>query len=338
MESNNDASLERMAKEQQRANDEMIKAAANDTDMCKDPKLHTVPKDLEEIFKKGVALVDTLTKEGTLNCDEDCLYNKNKEKLKQDMNFAKSNYLNAPQLLEAAEETYYTFTRQKDGKSYDQYQQEQVDRILKEKIEMYQQRFKKYSDIVKLIHSETDETRRSDMQSHLQNIQTLYKDDISRKEKHIIENSEMNKIADRETFYMNDSIDLFRSFNLIMMIMYFTSISLYLVTFLYVYQEYVSASLVKTRIFRILPFLLIGVFCIMLYMYSSEKPLFQLQYNENPVINNTPVSESTMTNDPFQEDISYPDPNTHIQQQKDIIERQKKLIVYQNSKLSQMKL
>lgn len=338
MTSTNDSSLKRMAKEQQRANDEMIKAAAKDTDMCKNPKLHTVPKDLEEIFKKGVELVDTLTKEGTLNCDENCLYEKNKEKLKQDMNFAKSNYLNAPQLLQSAEEKYYTFTKQKDGKSYDQYQQEQVDRILKEKIEMYEKRFEKYSNIVQLIYEETDETRRSEMQSHLQNLQTLYTDDISRKEKHILENSEMNKIADRETFYLNDSVEFFRSFNLIMMIVYFTTVSLYVFTFLYVYQEYVNVSLVKTRIFRILPFVLIGMLCIILYVYTSEKPLFQFQYNEKPVLDNTPISESTITNNPFQEDITYPDPNTYIQQQKDIIQRHKNLIEYQKSQLTQVKL
>jgi len=338
MTSTNDASLERMAKEQQRANDEMIKAAAKDTDMCKNPKLHTVPKNLEKIFKKGVELVDTLTKEGTLNCDEDCLYQKNKEKLKQNMNFAKSNYVSAPQLLRDAEQKYYMFTRQKDGKGYDEYQQEQVDIILKDKIDVYQKRFEKYSNIVKLINAETDETRRSEMQSHLQNLQTLYKADISRKEKDVLDNSEMNKIADRETFYMNDSIDVFRSFNLIMMTTYFSAVFLYVFVFLYVYQEYISVSLVKTRIFRILPFVLIGVMCVLLYMYVSEKPLFQLHYNENPVLDNTPVSESTITNDPFQEDISYPDPNTHIQQQKDIIQRQKQLIEYQKAQLSQIKL
>lgn len=338
MTSTNDASLKRMAKEQQRANDEMIKAAAKDSDMCKDPKLHSVPKDLEEIFKKGVELVDTLTKEGTLNCDEDCLYEKNKEKLKQNMNFAKSNYLDAPKLLKDAEEKYYSFTRQKDGKSYDEYQKEEVDRILKEKLELYKKRFEKYSNIVQLINAETDDTRRSEMQNHLKNLQSLYNDDISRKEKNILESSEMNKIADRETFYMNDSVDFFRSFNLIMMMIYFTAISLYIFTFLYIYQEYLSVSLIKTRIFRILPFVLIGVICIALYMYTSEKPLFQLQQDAKPVLDNTPISESATTDNPFQEDISYPDPKTYIQQQKDIIQRQKDLIEYQKSQLNQINL
>ena len=51
---NNDDAYKRMAEKQQESHTELIKAAAKDSNMCDNPRLAHVPKELEHIFKKGV--------------------------------------------------------------------------------------------------------------------------------------------------------------------------------------------------------------------------------------------------------------------------------------------
>jgi hypothetical protein len=328
---NDDAAMKKMANTQQKANEELAKAAAKDTDMCKNPRLHKVPKELEETFKKGVKLIDTLSKEGTLNCDEKCLYQKNKEKLKQDMSFAERMYKSAPKLLRDSQERYYTFTQEQEGTTYDMFQKKEVDRVLKKKIDQYQKRFNEYAKIVSLIAEESNETRKSEMKSHLQNLQTMHENEINTKENKLFESQEIYKIADRETYYLNESIVLFRTLNIITFIIYFACISLYFVTFLYVYQEYKSTTLVKTRLFRMLPFILVGIGGLLLYIYFSENKLFGNPNIDHSPENNIDSSINETENDPFIEDRIYADPKAYIEQQKDIIKRQKEVIQEQQT-------
>jgi len=333
---NNDVAMKKMAETQQKANEELAKAAAKDTNMCDNPRLHTVPKELEETFKKGVKLIDTLSKEGTLNCDEKCLYKKNKEKLQQEMDYAERMYKSAPRMLRTSQEKYYTFTQEKEGTTYDMFQKQEVERALKGKIDEYYKRFDKYAKILTLLAEESDETRKAEMTAHLKNLQVMYENEINNKQSEIFESQEIYKIADREAFYMNEAINLFRTFNMITFFIYFLCISLYFVTFLYVYQEYKSLSLLKTRIFRMLPFILIGVIGIITYIYFSETHLFMK--SSKPNIDHTPKDNTDMNvveADPFVEDIAYTNPIEYIQQQKDIIDRQHKVIQEQQD---QMKL
>lgn len=333
---NDDAAMKKMATTQQKANEELAKAAAKDTDMCKDPRLHQVPKELEKTFKKGVELIDTLSKEGTLHCDEECLYQKNKEKLKQQMSFAKRMYKSAPKLLRDSQEKYYTFTQEKDGITYDMFQKKEVEKVLKAKINQYQKRFDEYAKMLSLIDEEKDETRKSEMKSHLQKLQTMHENEIETKENELFESQEIYKIADRETYYLNESILFFRTLNTISFVIYFVSILLYFITFLYVYQEYKSLSLLKTRIFRMLPFIVVGVLGILIYIYFSENQLFDRPNIDHSPENNIDSKADTsdfIVNNPFEEDLTYADPVEYIRQQKDIIKRQKEVIQHQQSQM-----
>lgn len=335
---NTDDAYKRMADKQQEANKEVIKAAAKDNDMCDNPRLAQVPKDLEDIFKKGVKLVDTLVKEGTLQCDENCLYEKNKEKLKQNMDFSQRQYEIAPKHLRESQEKYYRFTNEKDGLSYEEFEKNEVKEILKNKINTYKKRFDEYVHIMKLIHAETNEEKRNNMKKHLTNMQSIYKNDIQRNNSNIHLNKESNKVADRQTFYYHDSIQYLRSINLTILCVYIFLMCIYFFTFMYVYKEYKSGTFIKTRIFRILPFALVCIVSVSIYIYLSERPLLQrykqVKSNNNPDDNRSESNEYTMTtSNPFEEISHYQNPQVYIEQQKDVIKRQIDLIQYQKSLL-----
>lgn len=336
---NSDDAYKRMAEKQQEANEEVIKAAAKDTNMCDNPRLATVPKELEDIFKKGVKLVDTLVQEGTLQCDEKCIYEKNKEKLKQNMEIAQRQYEMAPKHLRDSQEKYYRFTKENDGLSYEEFEKNEVQEILRNKINAYKKRFNEYVHLIKLIDAETNESKRNTMKKHLIHMQRIYKNDMHQKSSNIHLHKEANKVADRETFYYHDSIHYLRSMNIIAIGVYICLMLMYFFTFLYVYQEYNSGAFIKTRIFRILPFAVTCFITVSIYIYMSEQPLLQryktVQNNNNPDANRSKSeSEPESIISPFKEKTQYQNPDTYIEQQQDIIKRQRDIIQHQKSLLS----
>lgn len=236
-----------------------------------------IPDKLDSMLKRADSLFSQIEKNNMITCDADCQYNKKKKILKQRMNDAEKIYRDAPDKLKTAEKDYYSFTSIETGKSFDQYEKEEIRKTLNDNIAEYKRRFNEYKAVIKTIHNEKDTDRKEEMTEYLKELHKTYDKENDDLKNNTTENK--IKLTEREIYYKTKDIETFKTLNLLVTIVLFVVVWVYMYLFLYVYTKKDFKTNLKTRI---IPIWIVFCVSVGLYWYTSKslftprKSLFSL--------------------------------------------------------------
>lgn len=236
--------------------------------------------DLDKLMQEAGAYV-AIDKAKQL-MDEYEMSNKEKqlEQLKDEMDKQWTIYKTAPANLREAQRLYY---QKSTGKTYDQYQKEQVEELIKKKIENYNNRFNNNVKIANAIVTEMKENVGISGEKTTFNSDAL--NDILAKlkrqtNKERTEHIDNYKIADRNAYYNIKRTTFLRLINFIIMVILAGLILAYLTIFLYIYGEYKNMEQIKMRMKLFIPPFIIIAFGVGLYVYLSDTifKLYSIQW------------------------------------------------------------
>lgn len=249
------------------ANKDIIKNTKKEDRTNKACKVE-IPDKLDSMLNRASSLLSDIERNNIVSCDANCQYNKKKDILKRRMDDAEKIYRNAPEKLKSAEKDYYSFTSIETGKSFDEFEKEEIRTTLNSNISEYKRRFNEYKAIIKTIHSEKDTDRKEEMTEYLKELHKTYDKENDSLKNNTIDNK--IKLIEREIYYKTKDIETFKTLNLLVTIFLFVVVWIYMYLFLYVYTKKDFKTNLKTRIIPIWI-----VFCISVGMYwYTSKSLF----------------------------------------------------------------
>lgn len=224
-----------------------------------------IPDKLESMLHQASSLLSEVEKNNMITCDENCQYNKKKTILKLRMNDAEKIYRTAPNRLKTAEKDYYSFTAIETGKSFDEYEKEEIRKTLNDNITEYKRRFNEYKAIIKTIHSEKDTDRKEEMTEYLKELHGQYDKENDTLKEGSVDNK--IKITEREIYYKTTDIETFKTLNLMITVVLFCVVWVYMYLFFYVYTKKGFKTNLKTRI---IPIWIVFCVSVGIYWYTSE--------------------------------------------------------------------
>lgn len=255
---------EKISDELEDANDDIIKNTKNKDRSNKACKIE-IPDKLDSMLNKASSLLSDIERNNIISCDANCQYNKKKDILKRRMDDAEKIYRNAPERLKSAENDYYSFTSIETGKSFDQYEKEEIHKTLYDNIAEYKRRFNEYKAIIKTIHYEKDKDRKDEMTTYLKELHNTYDKENDSLKNNTIDNK--IKLTEREIYYKTKDIETFKTLNLLVTIFLFVLVWVYMYLFLYVYTKKDFKTNLKTRI---IPIWIVFCVSVGLYWYTSK--------------------------------------------------------------------
>lgn len=236
-------------------------------------------KKLNEFMKMGQTAMKQLNNMET--CDSDCRYNQKLMRLQKNLKTIERQYEEIPNRLREAQKQYYLHKR---NTNYTDFEKGNVDKILSDRIGIFQRKFSIYKSVLKKIDKEGDPVQKGKMIQYLNELETMYENEHNQLHTQNIQDREKFKIADRNNVYYQIGINQFKKYNF--MLFTFTAIStlFYFITFLYIYQEYKTVDLIVGRIRILGPLLLLYFIVLGVYIYISDEsfiPHFSLFSSSN---------------------------------------------------------
>lgn len=224
-----------------------------------------IPDELDSMLKTASSMLSDIERNNIISCDANCQYDKKKAVLKRRMEDAEKIYRDAPERLKSAEQDYYSFTSIETGKSFDEFEKEEIRTTLNDNIAEYKRRFNEYKAIIKTIHYEKDTDRKEEMTEYLKELHKTYDEENDSLKNNTIDNK--IKLTEREIYYKTEDIETFKTLNLLVTIFLFVVVWVYMYLFLYVYTKKDFKTNLKTRI---IPIWIVFCISVGIYWYTSK--------------------------------------------------------------------
>ena len=255
--SKDDNDMREIKNQIKKANKKILKKARkrDRKEMCDPP----IPLETTETIKKAVDIAEKYI--DLVSCDSDCQYNVEKERLADELKHAEKIYNTAPDILEGKQRKYYNHISQKEDINFDIYQEQDVDKILKETFDKYNERFDHYLKLAEEILNEENPVRKHKLVDYLKQLDTMYITGTRNNSKKQL-NIGNYKIADRMSFFYNNSIETFNTLNSMIITVIIMSNITYFCVISFYYKQFVD--IIK----RVLPSML--SFYLLYYTYKSN--------------------------------------------------------------------
>lgn len=257
----NDQNMNDITEEIKKANKKILRKARkrDKKEMCNPP----IPPETTKVLNDTIQVANKYI--SLLECDDDCQYEKKKQELLLKKKEVENIYNTAPKQLRSIQKQYYNHISKRENIDYDTFQENNVDKLLKHKIQNYKDKF---NEIIKIIEN-LNITKTSEINTHIQDLKNMYVNDssISQRKK----DTEELKVADRKAYYLNNGIYTFKILNIICIFCIFCLFVSYYIIYIYIYQQSFTNVFLKNILFLI-AFIIITIIYIMI---NEEKILFK---------------------------------------------------------------
>lgn len=256
--------------------------------------LSSMPKEITELANVSSSIMKNYDIDTT--CTGDCRYEQELAIKKGVMTSMERLYELVPSFLRTAQKNYYNFKR---DTTYEDYQKKNVDAILGDRINDIERKFATYSSILKKIDKEGDPVQKEVMIQYLNELENKYEREYEELENTNIKDREKFKIADRNNIYHEIEIESFKKYNFLLFVALVICVIIYLLIFLYVFQEYKTIDMILRRLQIVMPLLILYSLVIGIYIYISETSLIPSfrPFVSNDRTTTTPVDDDETPKD-----------------------------------------
>lgn len=258
--------------------------------------LSSAPKELIELANNTSSIMKNYDIDTT--CTGDCRYEQQLAIKKGQMTAMERLYELVPSFLRSTQKDYYNFKR---DTTYEDYQKDNVNAILGDRINDIERKFATYSSILKKIDSEGDPVQKETMIQYLNDLENKYEREYEELENTNIKDREKFKIADRNNVYHEIEINSFQKYNFLLFIVLIVCIIIYLLIFLYVFQEYKTIDLIIRRVQIVMPLLILYGLVVGIYIYISETSIIP---SFRPFLSNDRTTSRNVSGDENTKDVS----------------------------------
>lgn len=234
-----------------------------------------IPDELTSALVDASDMMAKINEVADFGCDADCKYNRKKDILMRELKNAENVYNNAPINLKNAQKKYYNFTSITSGNpSYDAYETSQVSQIVSARKKAHRDHFQKIKQLLIALGDTSGSIEKDKINEQLEQLRQQHDQQTSEFVK--VQNIQKGfdatrmKISERESYYKNKDIEVFKTLNIFITMLLFTLLFAYLYIFLFVYPLGDFSITLKKRLKHIIPIIILYVVVMGAYIYSSK--------------------------------------------------------------------